>query len=65
MIFMCESTVFIEKNGNRTEFMKDVTKVEVTSDRIICFDILGDRRELPGGKIKVANLIDHSIILVT
>ncbi len=55
--------MFIEKNGNRTEFMKDVAKIEVTSDSIICFDILGDRRKVKGGKLKVANLIDHSIIL--
>jgi len=60
---MCESTVYLEENGNRIEFMKDVAKIEVTKDDIICYDIIGEMRELKGGVFKVANLMDHSIIL--
>ena len=60
---MCESTVYIEENGERTEFMKDVAKIEFTNDGVICYDIIGEKREVPGGKIKLADLMNHSIIV--
>ncbi len=60
---MCESTVYIEENGDKTEFMKDVAKIEVTSDSIICYDIIGESLEIKGGKFKVANLMEHIIII--
>jgi len=59
---MCESTVYLEENGNRIEIMKDVAKIEVTADGIICYDIIGEKRLVKGAKLKVANLMDHSII---
>jgi len=61
-IIMCESTVYLEKNGSRTEFMKDVVKIDVVEDGIICYDIIGEKREVKGVKLKVANLMEHSII---
>jgi predicted RNA-binding protein len=60
---MCESTVFIEEKNSRTEFMKDVAKIEVTDDGIICYDIIGESRKAIGVKFKLLNLMDHSIIL--
>jgi predicted RNA-binding protein len=60
---MCESTVYIEESGNKTEFMKEVARVEVTSEGIACYDIVGEMRTIPGGVFKVANLMDHSIII--
>ena len=60
---MCESTVYIEENEQRTEFMKDVAKIEVTADGIICYDIVGQKQEAKGTKFKLLNLMDHSIIL--
>ena len=62
-MFMCESTVYILENGNKKEFMKDVAKIEVTQESIICYDIIGEHREVKGGRLKVANLMDHSIII--
>ena len=60
---MCESTVYLEEKGNRTEFMTDVAKIEVTPNSIVCYDIVGEKREVQGGKFKLANLMDHSIII--
>ncbi len=59
---MCESTVYLEENGDRTEIMKDVAKIEVTDDGIICYDIIGEKREVKGATLKIANLMEHSII---
>ena len=60
---MCESTVYIEENNERVEFMADVAKIEVTDQGIICYDIVGEKREAKGAKFKLLNLMDHSIIL--
>ena len=60
---MCESTVYVEESGKKTEFMQDVARVEVTAEGIVCYDILGEKRTIKAGKFKVANLMDHSIII--
>ena len=60
---MCESTVYIEENNKRIEFMAEVAKIEVTPNGIICYDIIGEKREAVGAKFKLLNLMDHSIIL--
>ncbi len=60
---MCESTVYLEENNERTEVMADVAKITVLEDKIVCRDILGETREVPNARIKEANLVDHAIIL--
>ena len=60
---MCESTVYIEDNGEKIEFMKEVAKIEFTNEAVICYDIIGEKREIPGGKIILADLMNHSIIV--
>ena len=61
---MCESTVYLEENGSEKEFMKDVAKVEFTTKSIICYDIIGEKREIKAGKIKLADLMNHRIVIV-
>lgn len=60
---MCESTVYLEENGIQTEFMKDVAKIEFLEDRIVCYDIIGEKAEVKDGKIKLADLMSHKIII--
>ncbi len=59
---MCESTVYIEDKNRRIEFMRDVARIDVTSNGIVCYDIIGERRELKGVRLKLANLMNHSIV---
>ncbi len=61
---MCESTVYLEENGERQEVMADVAKITVLEDKIVCRDIVGETREVPNAWIKEANLVEHAIILV-
>ena len=63
VISMCESTVYLEENGERQEVMADVAKITVLEDKVICQDIMGEAREVVNARIKEANLVDHSIIL--
>lgn len=60
---MCESSVFLYKNGDLTEFMNEVAKIEVIGDRVICIGLLGDRKEIDGVQITQANLMEHRIVL--
>lgn len=59
---MCESTVYVVKGGKRTEFMKEVARIEVKGSAFVCSDILGDSKELKGAIIKDINLVGHSIV---
>jgi predicted RNA-binding protein len=63
VVDMCESTIYLSENGIETEFMKDVTKIEFSDNSIICYDIIGEKREIPAGKIKIADLLNHKIII--
>lgn len=60
---MCESTVFLDENGELKEVMQDVAKIDVQKDKIICLGLLGDRKEIEGVHIIEANLMEHRIIL--
>ncbi|UCF07476.1 MAG: CooT family nickel-binding protein [Thermoplasmata archaeon] len=60
---MCESNVFMEEEGDLTEVMQEVTRIEVTENGVVCHGLLGERKEIQGVKIIEANLLDHKIIL--
>lgn len=60
---MCESTVFLDENGELKEIMQAVAKIDVQKDKIICLGLLGDRKEIEGVQILEANLMEHRIIL--
>jgi predicted RNA-binding protein len=59
---MCESTVYIEKDGNEEVFMKEVAKIDIADDKYICRDILGNEQVLEGVRIKDINLVGHKIV---
>lgn len=59
---MCESNVFLEKDGKKQEVMKDVMKMMVDGNKITCIGILGEKKEVIG-KIKIADLAHHEILL--
>lgn len=60
---MCESSVYLYKNGELTEFMNEVAKIDVIGNKVICIGILGDRKEIEGVQITEANLMEHRITL--
>jgi predicted RNA-binding protein len=59
---MCESVVFIEENGEVKEFVRDVARIVVEGDLIICTSIIGDRSEIKGARFKEANFLSHGIV---
>lgn len=57
---MCESSVFIEKEGSRELLMDDVVRVDIDGDEIKLTGILGERQATKG-RIKEINLMTHTI----
>ena len=60
---MCESTVFLRENGDLSEVMQDVAKIDVQKDKVVCVGVLGDWKEIEGVGIVEANLMEHKIVL--
>ena len=59
---MCESTVFVERGGEKALLMEDVVHVTVAGDNIKLRGILGETREAHG-RITEINLLKHTIII--
>jgi predicted RNA-binding protein len=59
---MCESNVYIEKEGEEILIFKDVDFIQPMGDRIILRDILGEEKVLKN-RIKIISFRDHKIIL--
>ncbi len=60
---MCESTVFLEENGDLVEIMQEVVKIEQKQNKIVCIGLLGERKEVENAIIMEANLMEHRIVL--
>ncbi len=59
---MCESSVLIEKEGERELLMEDVVYVEVDGEDIKLMGILGETQNAKG-RIKEINLMKHTIVI--
>lgn len=59
---MCESAVFIEKEGERELLMEDVVRVVVDGETIKVTGILGERKDVKG-RITEINLLKHTIVI--
>jgi len=59
---MCESNVYIEKEGEEILIFKDVDFIQPMGDQIILRDILGEEKVLQN-RIKIISFRDHKIIL--
>jgi predicted RNA-binding protein len=59
---MCESSVVLERGGNRELLMADVVHVEVNGEEIKLTAILGETKNVKG-RIKEINLMQHTIVI--
>lgn len=60
---MCESNVFVVKDGRKEQAMKDVVRVEAGKD-ITVYDILGNSEHIKGVSIEYIDFLKHEIVLV-
>ena len=59
---MCQSSAYLEKDGNKELIMEDVDQFEADGDQIKLINIFGEKIEIKA-KVKNLCLIDHKIIL--
>jgi predicted RNA-binding protein len=60
---MCESAVYLEKDGDPELIMENVAKIDILGDRIVCYGLLGERKEVAGVFVSKADLMAHRILL--
>ncbi len=55
---MCESKVYLGDNL----IVEDAIRIEVQGDKVVIFDLLGNRKEI-SGKIRLIDLKDHEVFI--
>lgn len=60
---MCESSVYLSKDGEKTLVMKEAARLQVLERGVVVVSAMGERLELPDVEIVDANLIKHEIVL--
>jgi len=58
LIPMCESKVYLDDDL----IVEDAIRIEVEGDKIVIYNILGDRKEI-NGKLKLIDLKEHKIFI--
>ena len=59
---MCESNVYLIKNGQEELFLELVSIVKPQQDKLLLKNIFGEEKSV-NARIKEINLMDHKIIL--
>ncbi|NMD42242.1 MAG: CooT family nickel-binding protein [Firmicutes bacterium] len=59
---MCQSTVYLVKDGREEMIMEDVSLVKPQGDELLLVGMLGERKQVRA-KIKELQLVDHRILL--
>lgn len=61
---MCQSSAYVEKEGNNVLLMEDVDLIEARGDQIRLVNIFGEEIQVKA-KVKNLSLVDHKIILIS
>lgn len=59
---MCESSVYVEKDGEQELVLADVAYMTPTDEGWLLTTIFGEKKAV-AGRIKEINLLDHKIVL--
>lgn len=59
---MCQSTVYLVKEGREEMLMEDVSVITPQGDEILLVGMLGERKKVRA-KFKELQLMDHRILL--
>lgn len=60
---MCETNVYVEKNGEQVVFMKDVISITpMDDDNLLLVDLFGEQKQVKAS-FKELKLLDHMVIL--
>jgi predicted RNA-binding protein len=59
---MCQSTVYLVKNGKEELVMEDVSVITPRGEEILLVGMLGEKKQIKA-KFKELQLMDHRILL--
>lgn len=59
---MCESTVYLDEEGEVTEVMLDVTRIVMEGSLVKLTNIIGEQIVLENVRFKEANLLSHGLV---
>ncbi len=59
---MCQSSVYLVKNGREELVMEDVSVIKPQGEEILLVGMLGEKKQVRA-KIKELQLMDHRILL--
>lgn len=59
---MCETNVYIEKDGEQEMLMKDVVSITPMGDKLVLVDLFGEQKQIKAG-FKELKLLDHMVVL--
>ena len=56
---MCETNVYLDKDGEQEVFMKDVVSITPQGDTLLLVDLFGEQKQIKG-QFKELQLLEHS-----
>jgi len=59
---LCEVKVYLEKNGEKEEFMDNVITIKPEKDRLLLVDLFGSQREVQADLVEL-KLLEHEVII--
>lgn len=59
---MCEVKVFLEKKGEKEEFMDNVITIKPEGNKLLLIDLFGTQRQVEAELIEL-KLLEHEVII--
>lgn len=59
---MCETNVFMEKDGEQEVLMKDVISITPAGDTLVLVDLFGEQKQIKA-EFKELKLLEHMVVL--
>ncbi len=60
---MCESSVYLITESSKEKIMDEAILIDDEGDRLVVIGILGERKEILGGKIAKMDMGKHEILI--
>ncbi|MHB8841494.1 MAG: CooT family nickel-binding protein [Candidatus Aquicultor sp.] len=59
---MCETNVYVEKDGKQEILMKDVISITPVEDKLLLVDLFGEQKQIKA-EFKELKLLEHMVVL--
>jgi predicted RNA-binding protein len=59
---MCETNVYLDKDGEQEIFMKDVVSITPQGETLLLVDLFGEQKQIKA-QFKELQLLDHMVVI--